>query len=213
MHNERSNTRPPSSGVAVPGLDRLLAQDITRDARCATHRLGEARCDQTAVDETATNTDQKGCSMPQISVQAHTADGTLGAVTVAERTVSTQLQNDDYLAQRQSHSEHARERRGYAPSPTDNGPTGTYDRGTGVGSGSVIDDQKVTPLEGVAERVALQSSPGTGNGPPRPHHSGLLVRAALSVRQGCVGSSKAAELGARGSCRRRSAGSGGVKAR
>lgn len=52
MHNERSNTRRPLPGVAVTELDRrLLAQDITRDARCATHRLGEARCDQTAVDE------------------------------------------------------------------------------------------------------------------------------------------------------------------
>jgi hypothetical protein len=37
--------------------------------------------------------------MPQIIVQAHTPDGTLGAVTLAERAVPTEQQNDHYIVQ------------------------------------------------------------------------------------------------------------------
>jgi hypothetical protein len=53
----------------------------------------------TAIDETVTNTDQKGeCSMPQIIVQAHTRDGAV-ELTLAERAVPTEQQDDHYLAQ------------------------------------------------------------------------------------------------------------------
>jgi hypothetical protein len=38
-------------------------------------------------------------SMPQIIVQGHTPDGTLGAVSLAERAVPTDQQNEHYLAQ------------------------------------------------------------------------------------------------------------------